>query len=419
MNITMNGRQSRWLFPAWAGALLFVMAAGAVAGILVFIRGLALTNLSDMVPWGLWITIDLSSIALAAGAFTLSAAVYLLGIKKLQPVARTAVFIGLIGYTMAVLSLMLDIGRPDRFWHAVAFWNIHSPLWEVTMCVCLYLAVLVLEVLPIFGDAEWMRRRWPRLASSLVGIHRLAPVLAVAGLGFSLLHQSSLGATYGVLKARPIWYRPGLAVLFIASAIVAGPALTVLASQVSARLTPRAVVDRVRLETVSRFIGWALIAYLYLRFWDMLAMSYTYEPARTEGLNLLTRGPLAFNFWVGEMLLGIVVPMIILLNRRLRAHGPLHMLALLLIVGGLVAYRWNTNLVGQLIVFSALPQQLAPTYTHYVPSLVEIAAGAGIVAYGLLAFTLGVRYLRVVDHRLSHEHEAATATVPVPVTLKG
>jgi Ni/Fe-hydrogenase subunit HybB-like protein len=394
------------LFPLWVTFLVFLMAIGLTAGMIVFAQGLVVTNLTDLVPWGLWISIDLSAIALSAGAFLLSAAVYLLGLKRLQPVARTAVFIGLIGYSMAVMTLLLDIGRPDRFWHAVAFWNIHSPLWEVTMCVTVYFTVLILEVTPIFGQAEWTQHRWPRLAQRLAHIHHYAPIFAVIGLGLSMLHQSSLGATYGVLKARPIWYRPNLAVLFIVSAMAAGPALTVLASKIAAHLTSKAVVQDDVLDKVSKFIGWVLVAYLYLRFWDILAMSYTYEPARSEGLALLTRGPLAFNFWVGEIVLGIIVPMVILLSNRLCRHEKLHLLALIFIVGGLVAYRWDTNIVGQLVVFSHWPQSITPFYTHYVPSLIEIATGAGIIAYGLLAFTLGVRYLKVVNHSQAFVAEA-------------
>lgn len=72
-----------WLI--WAGSLGILIVAGVVAGLLVFWKGLSLTNLSDLVPWGLWITIDLSSIALSAGAFSLCAAVYLLGLKRYQP----------------------------------------------------------------------------------------------------------------------------------------------------------------------------------------------------------------------------------------------------------------------------------------------------------------------------------------------
>lgn len=382
----------------WVAGLLLVIVVGLAAAFRVFTQGLVVTNLTDLVPWGLWIGIDLSSVALSAGAFLLSAAVYLLGIKKLRPVARTAVYMGLIGYSMAVMTLMLDIGRPDRFWRALTSWNIHSPLWEVTMCVTIYLVVLALEVAPIIGKSDFMQGRWPGMGNRLSAIHAIAPLLAVLGLGLSMLHQSSLGATYGVLKARPIWYSPGLAVLFIVSAMAAGPALVVFASAVTARITPRAKIESSLLDTVSRFIGWVLVAYLYLRFWDALSMSYTYEPARSEALIFLTKGPLALNFWVGEIALGIIIPMIILLNPNWRKMPRLQIPALALIVLGLVMYRWDTNMVGQLVVFNYMPQELVPQFTRYIPSLVEIAAGAGVIAVGLLAFTLGVRYLRVIDH---------------------
>ena len=400
MNMTMNQKIKlhRFAFPLWAGVLALIMLVAVGAALTVFINGLVVTNLTDLVPWGLWIGIDLSAIALSAGAFTLSAAVYLLGWKQLQPLARTAVFVGFLGYSMAMLCLLMDIGRPDRFWHAVVFWNVHSPLWEVTMCVMFYFTVLLLEVLPILGDASWFKGRWPKLSHRLHGIHKFAPVLAIFGLGFSLLHQSSLGATYGVLKARPIWYKPSLAVLFIVSAVIGGLALTVLASKLAAIFSEKANVRHDVLDKVMQAIGWMLFGYLYLRFWDTLGMEYTLEPGRTEGLHILTSGALAFNFWIGELLLGIFIPALILVNKRLRQQPRLQLLALVLTVGGLVAYRWDTNIVGQMVAFSVLPTQLEPLYTAYKPALVEILVGLGVIAYGLLGFTLGVRYLNIVDH---------------------
>ena len=400
----------------WLFLLATLVVAGVIAGGVVFARGLVVTNLNDLVPWGLWITIDLSAIALSAGAFTLCAAVYLLGLKQYQPVARTATFIGLIGYSMAVLCLLLDIGRPERFWHALVYWNTHSVLWEITMCVMLYFTVLTLETAPILGQAAWLQRRLPRVAGLLGKAHALAPYLAVVGLGLSLLHQSSLGATYGVLKARPIWYRPDLSVLFIVSAIAAGPALTVLASMLSARLTRRVRVDDRLLEKLSFVVGWVLVGYLYFRFWDAFAMTYTYEPGRTEGLDLITQGPLSFNFWIGEILLGAIIPIVILLNPRFRQNPYARMLALALVVAGVVAYRWDTNLAGQMVVMSYLPQDISARYTTYFPSLIEFVSGAGIVAFGLLAFTLGVRFLNVVDHRLAEYHEAQPEAQPALAT---
>jgi Ni/Fe-hydrogenase subunit HybB-like protein len=127
-------------------------------------------------------------------------------------------------------------------------------------------------------------------------------------------------------------------------------------------------------------------------------MTYTYEPGRTEGLQLLTSGPLSFNFWIGEMLLGTIVPIILLLNKRTRTLPLWRMLAVALVVGGVIAYRWDTNMSGLMIILSYLPGDPAVAYTAYHPSIIEILTGAGIVSYGLLAFSMGVRYLRVVDH---------------------
>ena len=397
--------QNNYLWIVWIVVLGLLIAGGVGAGLVVFWKGLSVTHLSDLVPWGLWITIDLSSIAMSAGAFSLCAVVYLLGLKRFEPVARTATFIGLIGYTMALLTLLLDIGRPDRFWHAMVYWNKHSLLWEVTMCVCLYLTVLVLESMPIFARFDLLKNRWPKLAEKMSHVHHYAPYLAVAGLGLSMLHQSSLGALYGVLKARPLWYRPDVSVLFIISAVAGGMALTVFASMVTSRLSSRAVVDDSILDRVAMIIGWILVLYLYFRFWDALAMTYTYQPGRTEGLQLLTKGPLSFNFWVGEILLGSVIPIILLLNKTTRAIPFWRMAALALVVGGVIAYRWDTNLSGLLIVLSYMPGEPAIRYTRYFPSIIEILSGAGVVAYGLMAFSLGVRYLKVVDHFGVGSHE--------------
>jgi Ni/Fe-hydrogenase subunit HybB-like protein len=401
-------RITPWM--TWLGFLGLLLLSALVGGIMVFWNGLWITNLTDLVPWGLWITIDLSSIALSAGAFTLCAAVYLIGLKRYQPIARTATFIGLIGYTMAMLSLLLDIGRPDRFWHALVYWNEHSLLWEVTMCVVLYLTVLVFESMPIFAGLDWFRKRFPVLAGKMSHLHHYAPYLAIAGLALSMLHQSSLGATYGVIKARPFWFKPEMSVLFMYSAIVGGISLTLFASMLAARLTPKAKINDGLIERISHFVAWALVGYLYFRFWDVLAQNYTYQPGRTEALQLLMGGSLAFNFWFGEILLGTVAPMIMLLTPYTRQHRFWRMVALGLVAGGLVAYRWDTNLAGLLAVVSYLPGQPTVAYTTYRPSLIEFVTGFGVVAYGLLAFSLGVKYLRVVDHRIAEDERE---TVPV------
>jgi len=117
------------------------------------------------------------------------------------------------------------------------------------------------------------------------------------------------------------------------------------------------------------------------------------------------------------MLIGALLPTFILLYRPTRLSPFWRMVGLAMIVGGVVAFRYDTNIVGLLTVISYLPGQATVSYTSYTPSLIEWVTGAGIIAYGLLAFSLGVKYLRVVDHRLtSEEHE--TLTVPATDTVR-
>ena len=404
-------------WTVWLVLLGVILLGGLAAGIMVFWKGLGITNLTDQVPWGLWITIDLSSIALGAGAFSLCAGVYLFGLKRYQPIARTATFVGLIGYTMATLSLILDIGKPERFWHSIVYWNTHSLLWEVTMCVILYLIVLIFEAMPIFANLEWLRKRLPKVASMMERVHHYAPILAIIGLGLSSLHQSSLGATYGVIKARPFWFKPEMSVLFMLSAIVGGISLTLFVTMLSSRLTPKARINDALIERVAHFVGYLLIGYFYFRAWDALSQTYAYDPGRSEGLHLLTNGPFAFNFWIVEMLFGMIVPMILLLNRSTRLNRFWRMLALFFVAAGVVAFRWDTNISGQLVLLSYIPGA-AITYTSYRPSWIEILTGAAIIAYGFTAFSLGVKYLRVVDHSLVEaEHKVVKVEATKSVTI--
>src|SRR5512139_3599794 len=119
------------------------------------------------------------------------------------------------------------------------------------MAIVIYLTVLILESMPIFARLEWLRNHWPNVAQRMEKVHHYAPVLAIIGLGLSSMHQSSLGAAYGVIKARPFWYKPEMSVLFMFSALVSGIALTLFASMLASRLTPKARVSDALVERVS------------------------------------------------------------------------------------------------------------------------------------------------------------------------
>ena len=394
----LNGRKFFYLSPAmlaWMGLLGLCILIGLVSAFQVFWNGLFITDMSDSVPWGLWITIDLSSIALGAGAFTLSAVVYLFGLKRFQSIIRLAVFVGFIGYTSALLTLIMDIGRPDRFWHPWVYWNVHSVLWEITMCITIYLAIMLVEFAPVIAESRlFSRYSWIRSAARF--LHRLAPVLALLGLGISLLHQSSLGATYGIVKSRPIWFKPSMPIMFILSAVAVGPAVTMAIAHITEWISGKRTVPHDVLRSIARFSGFGIMVYGYIRFWDLAAVTYYGRtPSVSESFNLLSQQtPYNFSFWVFEIILGVILPAILFLTPRFNRKPVNLVIGAVFAVIGILVNRWNVTVGGLFVPLSYSPgtlYQLQPG--KYFPALPEWGVAIGIIGYGLAMLTLGIRYL--------------------------
>jgi menaquinone reductase, integral membrane subunit len=380
---------------AWLGLIGILLTIGIIAAIQVFANGLIRTNMYDNVPWGLWITIDLSAIALGAGAFTLSAIVYLFGLKNFQPIVRLAVLVGFIGYTAALLTLVIDIGRPDRFWHPWAYWNVHSVLWEITWCITIYLIIMLMEFLPVITEHKFFDRMpWMREVAQV--LHKGAPLFALLGLGISLLHQSSLGATYGIVKSRPIWFKPSMPIMFILSAIAVGPVLTMTVALIIEWVTGKRTIPHNVLRTIAKFSAFGLLIYGYIKFWDLAAVSYYGRmPSVSEALHMLNQQtPYNFAFWVGEILIGIVIPVLLFLIPRFNQNPALLALGGICAVTGIIINRWNVTVSGLFVPLSYSPgtQYILPPGTYF-PNLVEWGVALGIVGYALLMVTLGVKFL--------------------------
>jgi menaquinone reductase, integral membrane subunit len=394
---TLETKQTR-ISPgliAWFTLIGLLLLIGIISAFRVFYYGLTVTAMNDTVPWGLWITIDLSSIALGAGAFTLSAIVYLFGMKRFQSIARLAIFVGFIGYTSALLTLVMDIGRPDRFWHPWVYWNIHSVLWEITWCITIYLMIMIIEFLPVIADTRFFNN-WPRLRKFMHSLHKLAPALALLGLLISLLHQSSLGATYGIVKARPIWFKPSMPIMFILSAVAVGPALTMSVAFVIEWITMKKTVPHDVLFAIAKFSGLALLVYGYLRFWDAMAtLYYGRTPSVMAAWALLeSTTPYYFAFWVLELVLGVAVPAFIFLNGRFNKRPIFLVFGTLLAMMGIVVNRWNVTVSGLTVPLSYSPGQLYTSPVgQYFPNATEWGIAALIFGYGFLMLTLGILFL--------------------------
>src|SRR3954447_19654196 len=178
-------------FTFWKLVFLALMAAGFYATIVRFTQGLGRsTNLNDQFPWGIWVGFDvLCGVMLAAGGFTLTAAVHIFNIKRLRPIVRPTVLTAFLGYILVSIALMFDLGRPYNIWHPLIMRNPHSVMFEVAYCVMLYTTVLALEFSPIVLERF-------KLEKPLRIIRGISIPIVICGVLLSTLHQSSLGTVF-------------------------------------------------------------------------------------------------------------------------------------------------------------------------------------------------------------------------------
>ena len=214
------------------GILGFLAVMGVTAGIGRLFMGLqASTALSDDISWGIWIGFDFGLIAFAGAGFTMAAVVHIFHLEQFHRALRPALLVGLLGYMGVLALLVLDLGRWDRFYHFLLYFNLHSPLFEISWCVLLYSTVLLIEVSPDF--LRFLPWRWPTQAAKAI----IVPV-SIIGVTLSTLHQSTLGTLYLNMPHRlhALWYTPLLPVLFYVSSIMAGLSLGILAYLAACRL---------------------------------------------------------------------------------------------------------------------------------------------------------------------------------------
>lgn len=374
----------------WTYLFGVIVAAGAVVTVLRYWKGLGyVTNLSDKFPWGLWIGFDvLCGVALAAGGFTITAAVYVFNLKRFKPIVRPTVLTAFLGYILVAVGLMYDLGKPWNIWHPIVMWNPRSPMFEVGWCVMLYLTVLALE----FSGVVFEKLGWKK---AIAVQHAATVPLVIAGAIISTLHQSSLGTFYLITpgKLHPLWYTPLIPWMFYFSAIAGGLAMMIVESRLSSRALGRGL-EMPLLRSIGKALLVALAFYATVRLADM---------ARLGVIGEIFSGSREARFFQLEMAIGVFVPMALLALPAVRRNTERLYGAALMVVIGLVVNRLNVSLTG-------FEGSLGG---HYVPTIAEGIISLMLVGVGVTVFTLAVRYLPIMEK--IEEPERLTAAEPSPV----
>jgi Ni/Fe-hydrogenase subunit HybB-like protein len=356
----------------WKIILLALLITGAYSIVYRFMYGLgAASAMNDKFPWGLWIGFDLlCGVGLAAGGFVICATVYIFNIQRFKPIIRPTILTAFLGYILVIFALLIDLGRPYRIWHALIMWNPKSVMFEVAWCVMLYTTVLFLEFSPVIFEKL-------KLSKAAKMMKNLTIPIVIIGVILSTLHQSSLGSLYLIVpeKMNAFWYSPLLPFFFFISAIGAGLAMVILESFLSSRAFKRelemdllAEIGKIMVVVLAFYLVLKIVDYNYRHVWQLF-FSSGYEKF----------------FLVGEILFGVILPMIMCFFDKVRKNKRLLFLNALLVILGFVTNRLNVSITGM----------EANSGFVYVPSFMELSITLFIVSIGFTVFALAIKYLNV------------------------
>ena len=364
------------------GVLIALMAAILMVR---FLFGLgAVTGLNDGYPWGIWVVVDVViASAFACGGFSVAMLVYIFNRGEYHPLVRPALLASLFGYTLAAAGVIFDLGRWWNVWNM--FWpgsiNPNSVMFEVAVCITLYVMVMWIEFSPTFLEQMGKVDAKKKLGKAMFFFIALGTVLP-------MMHQSSLGTLLVVMgvQIHPLWQTPLLPLLYLLSAITMGYAVVLFESCLTSSAYRRKLETHMLTPLAKLMLGF-LAVYLVVRVGDLLvrgALPKAFVPSVE-----------ALMFWL-EML-SFIAPLILIgaeSNRRNPARlflaGVLLMLggALLRLNGFLIGYETNVDGAGGY---------------SYFPTLAEVLVTAGMFAIEVLGYIVITRRFPV----LPREHAQA------------
>ncbi|MDM8515739.1 Ni/Fe-hydrogenase cytochrome b subunit [Desulfobacterales bacterium HSG16] len=375
-------------FNIIAGIIVIV---GLFITVLRFTKGLGtVTNLDDNYPWGIWIGFDLlAGVALAAGGYVTSAAVYIFGMKRFHSAVRPAILTGFLGYALVVFALHYDVGRAWRLpYPFIMQQGTTSLLFEVAACVALYLTVLFIECTP--APLEWLGFKKARNIAV-----KLTMLLTIFGVVLSTLHQSSLGALFLLApsKLHPLWYSGYLPVFFFVSSIIAGLSMVIFESTLSHHYFADKMDETHMNEKEGVALGFGKAASLVLAgYFSIKVIGIAVD----NNWHYLATG---YGAWFLVELIGFIALPCLLYAVGVREKN-------------LTLIKWTSGLAVLGIIINRLNVCLIafnwhlPSEDKYFPHWMEIGISVFIVTVGILVFRFVVTRMPILyehpDYKDSH-----------------
>jgi len=391
--VTLEGKSRSYRL---ALAILAALAlAGFISFIISYIEGHQMFGSSNTVPWGMPIVMTIYFIGLSAGSLILSSLTYVFGKEEYRPIARMAVFLAIVLIFGAMLSIAIDLGRPEKFWRLFMFFYLNNMSSMFAINGILYggyFIIIIFYLGIIFANSK-----------------RISRIMGIVAVCWAVLVHMGTGAIFGFIAAREAWFSPIKPMEFLAAALTSGVALLIVAVILTLRLSGRPVIKNM-VTSLGRLLIAFIIILLVLIVVDKL--THLYAPHREATVYMLA-GHYSWIFWGLQIGMGAVIPLAILLNPGLNKTIGWVAAAATSVVIGIFFERYYLVIPG-----AAYPQH------YYSPGKiegvwgalgsfsfapVEIVLSVGIVALLGLIFILGLHYLELLPPK-----EPAKEAAPKP-----
>ena len=397
----------------WAvGGLCFIL--GLYGWYDRFAYGHVHAHYGSVVTWGLWIAAYIYFIGLSAGSFLVSSLIYVFNIKAFEKIGRLALFTAIVTLVLALLSVWADLGHEFRAWHVMVYANFTSPMAWMIYLYSFYFLIILLEFWLvnrkdfIIGaqSQDWKGKiyRILKLKSkdiseqSVARDHRLVKILATIGVPVAIMFHGGVGALFGVVAARPHWHSGLFPILFLLSALVSGGALLAMVSIIFQDGYNK---NKDTVILLGKMVLGMLILDVIFQVSEFLVAYRGGIPGHIAGLQMVISGKYWPVFWIWQVFLGTVVPIVILAS-KLKNSAFYVGLACLFIFVGIFGLRLNIVIPGLAVeeikgLATAVTSQRANVL--YFPSLTEWMLTIGVSGLGMLMFGLGEILLPKEKHQ--------------------
>ena len=391
MNITYRevaGRSPRyWVLLGFIG--LFVLM-GLGAAYYMEHHGHIVTGMTNQIVWGMPHVFAVFMIVAASGALNAASIGSVFGKVMYKPLGRLSGLVAIALLAGGLMVLMLDLGRADRVIVAATYYNFKSVFaWNVFLYSGFFAFVAIYM--------------WTMMDKTVAAYTKYA---GLAAFIWRLVLTTGTGSIFGFLVARDAYSSALLAPMFIILSFAYGMAVYLLILIAAYSWTNRPLGDAV-LNRLGKLLGWFVAAALYFVVVFHMTNLYFTKYHGVEKFVLLEGGIVTRMFWIGQIIIGAVLPMLILFNPKLRASRSLFVAACLMVVLGGLAQMYVTIIGGQAYPLDIFPGWEAKSSFYdgvvhaYHATLPEYLLGLGGLAVALAIVTLGVKVLRFLPDSLA------------------